>query len=69
MITVKMLLPLLRDAKELRIVWNGFSKELDPKDVLDVDAYGSYVVDRISGFKENDYELHIAFQPIKVTEV
>ena len=29
MITVKMLLPLLRDAKKLRIVWNGFTKEID----------------------------------------
>lgn len=69
MVTVKMLLSLLRDAKEIRIVWNGYCKKLDPQDVLDVDAYGPYVVDRIASFKESDYELHIAFQPIKVTEV
>lgn len=45
------------------------AKKIDMQDVLDVDAYGPYVVDRITGFDKGEYELRIAFQPIKVTEV
>lgn len=70
MITVKTLLPLLRDVKGIKIAYGGYCKEIDINDVLDVDAYGPYVVDRIMpGLTQGEYELHIAFQPIKVTEV
>ena len=47
MATVKMLTGLLKDAKEINIVWNGLCRKYDPEDALDVDAFGSYVVDQI----------------------
>ena len=68
MITVKMLLPLLKDAKTVRIAWAGWSKDLDIKDLLALDAYGSYVVDKVSSLHSLEYELNIALQPIKATE-
>lgn len=69
MITVKMLLPLLKSAKEIYLDWNGMCKKFDPDDALDLDAFGSYVVDRITHVTDNTYELRIAFLPIKATEV
>ena len=69
MITVKMLLPLLKNAKEIMLDWNGLCKKFDPDDALDVDAFGSYVVDLITNVENESYELRIAFLPIKATEV
>lgn len=68
MITVKMLLPLLKNAKEILLEWNGLCKKFDPDDALAVNAFGSYVVDRITHVSDGIYELRIAFKPIKATE-
>lgn len=72
MITVKMLLPLLKNAKGIMLDWNGLCRKFDPDDAIDVDAYGNYAVDRITSIgslEKQEYELRIAFQPIKATEV
>lgn len=72
MITVKMLLPLLKNAKGIVLNWNGMCREFDPDDAMDMDAYSNYVVDRITSIgslEKQEYELRIAFQPIKATEV
>ena len=68
MITLNMLVPLLKDAKEIYIDWNGLLKPFDPADALDVDAYGLYVIDRIISMAGCRYELRIAFTPVKVKE-
>ena len=70
MITVKMLLPLLRNAKEVYLDWNGMVRKIDLDDALDMDAYGDYVIDRIGNtVNVDEYELRIAFIPMKATEV
>jgi hypothetical protein len=63
-----MLIPLLSDAKEIYIDWNGILKYFDPSDALDVDAFGSYVIDRIVCAVAGRYELRIAFTPVKIKE-
>lgn len=66
MVTVKMLIPLLKAAKEIYLDWNGLIRKFDPDDALDVNAYGDYVIDRIGNTTNADeYELRIAFIPVK----
>lgn len=65
MITVKMLLPLLKNAKEIFLDWNGLTRKIDPDDALDLDAFGPYVVDRILNVSTSVYELRIALLPVK----
>lgn len=65
MATVKTLTCLLKDAKEINIVWNGLCRKYDPEDALDVDAFGSYVVDQIVCISKHAYELRIACHPVK----
>ena len=69
MITVKQLLPLLRNAKEIYLDWNGFVRKIDRNDVLDIDAYGDYAVDSIFPRSNKEgFELCIMQKPVKSVE-
>lgn len=66
MVTVKELVPLLKEAKRIVLNWDGFLREYDPDNVLDVDAYGNYVIDKIiNSIRLEEYELRIAVYPVK----
>lgn len=65
MITVAMLAKILKDAKEILLCWNGFCRTFDAKDTLDVDAFGSYVVCKLTCVGDYCYELQIACTPVK----
>lgn len=66
MITVKELVPLLKEAKCIKLVWDGHVRDYDPDNVLDVDAYADYVISQVVNYFEPEaYELHIAVCPVK----
>lgn len=66
MLTVNAATTLLKDAKEIHIVWNGLCRKYDSDDALDVDAFGSYAVDQIVCIAKNTYELRIVCHPVKI---
>lgn len=66
MITVKELVPLLKKAKCIKLVWDSYVRNYDPDNVLDVDAYGDYVISQVVNYFEPEvYELCIAVCPVK----
>ena len=65
MVTVKDILFLLKDANEILIAWDGFTRQISKDNELDVDAYGKYIVKQISSFNPHEYELAILVQPVK----
>lgn len=68
MTTVKDAITLLSGAKSVGISWGGCVTDIDPTNELEMDAYGSYVVTRISeGVEKSTYELQISMYPVRAT--
>ena len=68
--TVRELLSVLVDAKELRIGYMSYDTcfaKFDPHDSSMADAYGDYVVSRVFALAEGAFEINIAVRPIKAT--
>ena len=66
MVTVKDVVAILKDPKDIRLAWEGFVYELDPANALMMDAYGDYVVKSIGASNgDGSYETNIAMSPIK----
>lgn len=65
MVTVKDVIFLLKDVKRIDIVWDGCTRQVNPDDDLDVDAYGRYAVKQIVAFSPHEYELTILVQPVR----
>ena len=66
-VTVKDVLGLLRHTDEIHLGWDGYLVEFNPLSVLDVDAYGDYLVSGIRANGENAIEIDLAAQPVKVS--
>lgn len=66
MLTVKEIVPLLKDAKDIRIGWNGSTRPFDKEDSLLMDAFGDYLVRAIVPDGMDGIEIHIATTPLKV---
>lgn len=68
MTTVKEAIRLLSGAKKVGVCWGGCVTDIDPTNELEMDAYGSYVVTRISeGVEKSTYELQISMYPVKAS--
>lgn len=64
--TVAEAISVLKNAKAIRIAWNGRCTNIDPEDVLMMDAYGKYQVKSIGNyFDADDFEIEVAAQLIK----
>ena len=68
-VTVRDVLSLLPDAKEICLVWDGSVVQRSPFSVLDMDAYGDYVVGSICPGEEKSIEIVLAAQPVKVCRI
>ena len=68
-VTVKDVLALLPNTKEIYLVWDGSVVQRSPFSVLDMDAYGDYVVGSICPGEEKSIEIVLAAQPIKVSRI
>ncbi len=63
--TVAEAISLLPDAKQIAIAWGAFSRNIHPDDELDMDAYGQYLVHRISYHGNDKFELSLVMRPAK----
>lgn len=70
MITVKEAVNVLKKAKTIVLGYGDNAIYFNPDDVLMMDAYGSYCVDRICSVGNDDdyYEIDIAVRPIRAGE-
>ena len=68
-VTVKDVLALLPNTKDIYLVWDGSVVQRSPFSVLDMDAYGDYVVGSICPGEEKSIEIILAAQPIKVSRI
>ena len=68
-VTVKDVLALLPNTKEIYLVWDGSVVQRSPFSVLDMDAYGDYAVGSICPGEEKSIEIVLAAQPVKVSRV
>ena len=65
--TVKKIVNALRDAKKIRLGYNGIAHEFDPSNTLLMQAFGDYVVSEIN-CDNHEYELELAMRPVKEGE-
>lgn len=63
--TVKDVVKALKTAKKIVLGYGANAVPFDPKDMLMMDAYGSYLVDEIRGDEDGYYEISILVQPLK----
>ncbi len=64
--TVAEAVSVLTVAKAIYLAWSSFSVQINPDDMLMMDAYGKYIVKRIRSYCEIDcFEIEIAVQPVK----
>ena len=68
-VTVKDVLALLPNTKEIYLVWDGSVVQRSPFSVLDVDAYGDYAVGSIFPGEEKSIEIVLAAQPVRVSRI
>lgn len=68
--TVAEAINVLTGAEGIYLAWSSFSVQINPDDMLTMDAYGRYKVKRISNYCNlNCYEIEIAIQPVKAEAV
>ncbi|MBM6721939.1 hypothetical protein [Pseudoflavonifractor phocaeensis] len=68
-VTVKDVLALLPNTKDIYLVWDGSVVQRSPFSVLDMDAYGDYAVGSICPGEEKSIEIVLAAQPVKVSRI
>lgn len=69
--TVKDAVKVLKNAKEIRLCWGANQlPNFCADDPLQLDAFGSYVVDEITAISADDdiYEITVAMRPVKEGE-
>ena len=67
--TVREVLGILRNVRELYIGYDGGCTTVNPKDGIIAGAFGDYVVSRVFALAEGAFEINIAVRPIKATEL
>lgn len=68
-VTVKDVLALLPNTKDIYLVWDGSVFQHSPFTALELDAYGDYMVGSICPTEEGGVEIVLAAQPVKVSRI
>ena len=68
-VTVRDVLALLQNTKDIYLVWDGSVVQRSPFSVLDMDAYGDYAVGSICPGEEKSIEIVLAAKPVKVCRI
>lgn len=63
--TVKEMIAMLGGVNEVNISWNGDLVYFNFRNSIEVEVWGSYLVDNVRAEKEGVFELVLAAQPIK----
>lgn len=67
MFSVKDVCKLLRSVETIRLGWGGLLKDFDPKDEVQLNAYGDYGVNEVEVNSSGSINILISVQPIIVT--
>lgn len=67
--TVREVLGILRNVRELYIGYDGGCTTVNPKDGIIAGAFGDYVVGGVYAMGEDSFEIDIMVRPIKATEL
>lgn len=71
MIKVRDVVKLIKGAQEVNLAWNGSVRLFNPDDSLELDAFGDYAVESITGSGDNGqgfsayYEIGVVTAPVK----
>lgn len=68
-ITVKDVLPLLKPADEIALVWGDSVVKFSAQNTLYADAYGDYVVSGICATSQGTFEIELKMVPVKAGSV
>lgn len=63
--TVKEMLAMLENPKEVNISWNGDLVYFNFRNKIEIDVWGDFMVNRVCAMKEGVFELVLAAQPVK----
>lgn len=63
--TVKEVVKVAKDVKELTLGWNGTAQKFDPADELFMDAFGDYVVGGLYATGNGCIEISLATKLVK----
>lgn len=63
--TVKEALSIIESPEEVSLTWNGSVVNFNFQNDIEVEVWGSYVVDKIAAMKDRGYEIILAAQPIR----
>ena len=66
--TVKEAISVLKDAKQIVLGYGSDSIPFNMHNPISLDAFGSYVVEKINCDADEYYEINILMQPVKVGE-
>lgn len=64
MLTVKEVSSALKEAKKIKLAYDGLAHPFDTYDKLMMDAFGNFVVSAIRGGERGEYELELAMRPV-----
>ena len=63
--TIKELCNVISNNCEIKIGWDGMMNDFDRFNLLQIDAFGDYEIDKIYAVSNNVIELGIKAQPVK----
>jgi hypothetical protein len=63
--TVSEVVKVLKNAKSIRLSWNGTLHEFDLYDSVIIDAFGSNIVAALYANGEDQFEIELAVRPLK----
>lgn len=61
--TIRELHDITGETTTIYIIWNGQIRELDRRDVLDISAYGKYLIDEIQAINHQELAARIKAIP------
>lgn len=61
--TIRELHDITGESTTIYIIWNGQIRELDRRDVLDISAYGKYLIDEIQAINHQELAARIKAIP------
>ena len=68
MLTVKEIVPIIQNEKEICLAWNGCAIPFDKQNMIHLQVYGDLVVAQLNFCDQKYIELEIAVQVLKAKE-
>lgn len=62
--TVKEIIRIIGEAKEIRIAYEGNTYQFNPYDGVMLEAYGKFVVERVYAMGQDVFEIDLMLRPV-----